>query len=139
MTNETQLEDIKQIIVVRKDLNMRKGKMMAQAAHASQLAVFSFARVFNDSEISFYLLNWEGQQTAFGKWMTKNFKKIVVGVNSEQELLDIYEQAKSKNIACGLVQDSGLTEFKGVKTYTAVGIGPDTSENLEFTRHLTLL
>lgn len=97
---------MKQVIVIRKDLNMRKGKMVAQGCHASLSVVMN-------NKITLELSTWlkEGQ------------KKICVYVNSEEELFSIYEQAKKVGIPCALIQDAGLTEFKG-PTYTAVGIGP---------------
>lgn len=103
--------DLKQMIVMRTDLNMRKGKMVAQGAHASQLSIMAcsghtlFERWFNE-------------------WMAGPFTKICVGVPDETTLLTILNAAKEKGLPCALVTDSGFTEFKGVKTHTAVGIGP---------------
>ena len=43
--------NVKQVIVLRKDLNMRKGKMVAQGAHASMKVFFdrfhSSTRIYN--------------------------------------------------------------------------------------------
>lgn len=109
----------KQVIVLRKDLNMRKGKMVAQGAHASMGAVL--AQMTRDGDKM--TLDLTDQRLA--PWITGQFKKICVYVNSEAELLAVYEQARSANIVCSLIQDSGLTEFGGVKTYTSVAVGPD--------------
>lgn len=123
----------KQIIIIRKDLNMRKGKMIAQGSHASSLAIFQQGTFTEDS----FILKKDNR---FWYWLTNNFKKIVVSVNSEAELLEYYELAKSKNILCSLIKDSGLTEFKGVPTYTAVAIGPDLDNVVdEITKSLPLL
>lgn len=132
-------EDIKQIIVIRKDLNMRKGKMIAQGAHASQLAIFTFASNINNGRVSFELMDSNQEHTILGKWLGYNFKKIVVGATSEQELLAIYEQAQKLKLPTAIVQDSGLTEFNGIKTYTAIAIGPTKAEDLMFTSHMVLL
>lgn len=35
--------DVKQVLVIRKDLNMRKGKMVAQGAHSAMKVVFDQA------------------------------------------------------------------------------------------------
>jgi PTH2 family peptidyl-tRNA hydrolase len=34
--------DVKQVIIIRKDLNMRKGKMIAQGNHASMGVIFNY-------------------------------------------------------------------------------------------------
>lgn len=109
----------KQVIVLRKDLNMRKGKMVAQGAHASMGAIL--AQMTRDGDRMILDLN----DQRLTPWITGQFKKICVSVNSEAELLAVYEQARSANIVCSLIQDSGLTEFGGVKTYTSVAVGPD--------------
>lgn len=124
---------IKQVIVIRKDLNMRKGKMCAQAAHASM-------KVFFDRAFSKKFLMQISLTPEMLKWINDKFTKIVVGVNSEFELLETYNQAVKTGIVCSLIQDCGLTEFNGIPTYTAVAIGPDYSEKIDLiTGHLSLL
>jgi len=114
----------KQVIVVRKDLGMRTGKAIAQAAHAS-LAAYKIA---------------DKTSEAFKSWDEGLFRKICVYVNSEQELLEIHEKAKSANLTCVLIEDSGLTEFRGVKTKTCLCIGPDWDEKINpITMYLRLL
>ncbi len=111
----------KQIIILRKDLNMRKGKMVAQGAHASMKVV---------------LQNMDDPRVK--EWLSGKFAKICVSVDSEYELLEIRKEAASWLTA--LIMDSGLTEFGGVPTYTAVAIGPDTSDKIDpVTGHLKLL
>ncbi|MFW6029484.1 MAG: aminoacyl-tRNA hydrolase [Halanaerobiales bacterium] len=123
--------DIKQVIVIRKDLNMRKGKMVAQGAHAS-LKVFldkgfksDFSRnVKGDSAFSIYLTD------AMEEWMNGLYKKIVVYVESKEELIELYNQANDLNIPTALIKDEGLTEFDK-PTYTALAIGPDKSNDID--------
>ena len=63
-----------------------------------------------------------------------------MGVKTEDELLEIYQNAKNKNIPCVLIKDKGFTEFGGIETYTAVGIGPcDRKLVDEITGHLPLM
>ncbi|AVH85085.1 hypothetical protein RsoM2USA_157 [Ralstonia phage RsoM2USA] len=129
----------KQVIVLRKDLNMRKGKMVAQGAHASMAAILNLSENYKyEAENKQYLkLEMDDRSSP---WLTGNFKKICVSVDSEAELLALYEQAKSKGILTALIQDSGLTEFGGVPTYTAVAIGPDYNEVVDsITKDLKLL
>lgn len=110
----------KQIIVVRKDLNMRKGKIAAQAAHASIGAVLSQATHINNT-LHIDLAN----SSALGEWLFNgSFTKICVYVTSEQQLMDVYEAAVEKKLICCLIEDSGRTEFNNVKTKTCCAIGP---------------
>lgn len=116
---------LKQVIVMRNDLNMRKGKMVAQGAHASVLAYKSA----DNSNIRGYAKTW------FNEGMTK----ITVRVDSEGELLDVVAKAKSAGLTVELVRDAGLTEFKE-PTLTCCAIGPGTAEDIDkITGHLKLL
>lgn len=120
------MSEYKQVIVLRKDLNMRKGKMVAQGAHASLGAVLNNGKLKEDARIA--------------AWLAGPFKKIAVSVNSEQELLDIKRKAEDNNLITCLIEDSGLTEFGGVKTLTALAVGPDLVEHVDVvTGHLPLL
>lgn len=132
----------KQVIVMRKDLNMRKGKMIAQGAHAS-MKVF-FDKLYNpdfdsvggfDAGLRTMKLTEEEL-----KWVNVKFTKICVGVSSEAELLDIYNKAKDAGLNCALIQDAGLTEFGGVPTFTCCAIGPNYNEKIDnITKELPLL
>ena len=109
----------KQWIVLRKDLKMRKGKMVAQGSHGV-LKVFLEQMVRGPEEGKFTLYV-SGAALA---WLEGKFTKICVGARSEEELLEIYEKAKAANIMCTLITDAGLTEFDGIPTNTCVVIGP---------------
>ena len=129
---------IKQVIVIRKDLNMRKGKMVSQGAHAS-MKVF-FDRMNKKNTMS-QLVSYEFVATKqMIDWIDGNFKKIVVSVDSEIELLNYQFLAEEAGIPNALIEDNGLTEFNGVKTKTALAIGPDDSEKIDaITKNLKLL
>lgn len=104
---------MKQVLVIRNDLNMRKGKMVAQGAHASLGAA-------NKTNL-----------IALDEWKKGyNGIKICVYVNSEDELLQLHSKAVELGIVSYLVKDIGLTEFKE-PTFTAVGIGPDTKDKVD--------
>ena len=124
----------KQVIVMRKDLGMRKGKMVAQGAHASLKAVLDQGRKsYGDEGLS------GSRQDSFDipltpaleSWITGNFKKVCVYVNSEVELLELYEKAKAAGLICSLITDSGLTEFNGVPTNTCIAVGPDFEDKVD--------
>jgi PTH2 family peptidyl-tRNA hydrolase len=110
----------KQVIVIRKDLKMRRGKEIAQGCHASLAVVLDLLKTkagLNDPRAK--------------PWLEGRFKKVCVVVNSEQELLDLVEKAKSNNVLNVLITDAGLTEFNGVPTITCAAIGPDTEANVD--------
>lgn len=111
----------KQVIVVRKDLNMRKGKIAAQAAHASVAALFNEATLTDGRLIV-------PVDHHLREWLTGSFRKICVYVGSEEELVRLHELAESKGLRNALITDRGDTEFHGVPTKTclAVGPGPDS-------------
>ena len=130
---------IKQVIIVRKDLNMRKGKIAAQVAHASMKVILDKMIPFDLSEVSGKLLPIL-KDSPFDLWINGLFTKVVVGCNSEEELLNYYTLAMIKGLPCALITDSGLTEFHGEQTKTCVAIGPEHSEKIdEITGKLKLL
>jgi PTH2 family peptidyl-tRNA hydrolase len=118
---------IKQVIVIRKDLNMRKGKMVAQGAHASMAAITNQGGIKHPSSDKL-IINMTKEMKS---WLLGSFTKICVGVNSEKVLLDIFNKANRLEIPCSLITDNGTTEFDGVPTNTAVAIGPAKSEIID--------
>jgi PTH2 family peptidyl-tRNA hydrolase len=120
MTEQSKLQ---QVLVIRKDLNMRKGKMVAQACHASLKATM-------ENRIDYRVK----------QWLSGDFTKICVSVDTKEELVEVYEKAYQTGKICALIEDSGLTEFSGVPTLTCCAIGPATKEELQdITGHLKLL
>jgi peptidyl-tRNA hydrolase, PTH2 family len=139
---------VKQVIVIRGDLHMRKGKMIAQGAHASLGAILELLQVSastedfdRDSKRGKYTLSLDVPAgSALDQWISGHFTKVCVYVNSEAELLEVHNKALSKGIPSILIQDGGKTEFHGVPTYTTVAVGPDFSERIdEITGELPLL
>jgi peptidyl-tRNA hydrolase, PTH2 family len=126
----------KQVLVMKKfpkDRNMRTGKYCAQASHAAVGAIFSLGTVENGN-----LVIPLSNPFVF-EWVTGNFRKVTVYVETDQDLVAIYKAAKDANIATALIKDAGLTEFNGVPTLTAVGIGPDDEDKInKITGHLSL-
>lgn len=133
------MNEAKQVIVVRKDLNMRKGKIAAQVAHASLGAFFEACEQKGYSgavqKNGVFLKGTPGFA-----WLTGPFTKICVSVDSEAELLALVEKAKAKKILHCLITDAGKTEFNGVPTITCAAFGPEWCDKLdELTGHLKLL
>ena len=131
--------NIKQVLVVRKDLNMRKGKMTAQGAHASMGGAFprEAAQIVTEDKQQFIRFPASDELVA---WFFNLSAKITVAANNEEHLMNIYRQAQEAGLPCVLIQDAGLTEFGGVPTYTAVGIGPAQADRIDpITGKLSLL
>jgi PTH2 family peptidyl-tRNA hydrolase len=126
---------MKQVIVIRKDLGMRCGKMVTQGAHASLDVILNLGKFDSQHDNVLVIPLSEDIKT----WLNEGYRKITCRVESEQELLDIYEQIKQTNIPVSLIKDWGLTELKE-PTYTALAIGPAQDEEIDkFTKHLPLL
>jgi len=118
---------IKQVILIRKDLKMRRGKEIAQGSHASMEFLVSRLR---DNKVATgkYGLKLQPDEIS---WIDKGMAKVCLRVESEQALLQFHNKA----LACGqqsyLIRDSGRTEFGGIPTYTACAIGPGLAENID--------
>lgn len=134
----------KQVIIVRKDLNMRKGKMCAQVAHASMKVFLDLCKIGSLHDDDGSILNthtfYYKSDSMWNKWLNGLFTKIVVSCDSEQELEELYQKAKDSRLPCSMIVDAGLTEFNGVPTKTCIAIGPAEPTLIdEITKHLKLL
>lgn len=119
------MERIKQMIVMRRDLRMRKGKIAAQAGHACVNAVL--AAMIRDGASPGMDKHGDlrmGGGTALSAWFDQGEAKVCVYVDSEEALLAIHRQALEAGILSVLIQDSGLTEFHGEPTYTCLAFEP---------------
>jgi PTH2 family peptidyl-tRNA hydrolase len=122
----------KQVIIIRSDLRsisghkLRSGKIIAQGAHASLKVLLD---MMNASDNSLTLDIEDG--SPLKDWLDGIYTKVCLSVDSEEELVGIYETAKAMNIPCSIITDIGLTEFDGVPTKTSVAIGPYWSEEID--------
>jgi PTH2 family peptidyl-tRNA hydrolase len=119
----------KQMIVMRRDLGMRRGKEIAQWAHASMIWLALRIRqpgyVFTEAE---------------RRWLDGAFTKVCVLVDSEEELLAVVQKAEEAGVLVHLCVDAGRTEFHGVPTPTCCAVGPDYPERIDpIPGHLKLL
>lgn len=124
---------IKQVICMRHDLKMRRGKQIAQGAHASMSFLSRRLQALGTVTMADFS---EAQRT----WLEGSFAKVCCRVNSEEELLEIYEKAIAAGLEVHLITDSGKTEFHGQPTRTCLAIGPDEAPVIDaITGHLELL
>lgn len=103
---------MKQVILVRKDLEMLKGKMSSQVGHASVDAVLKSAKIKVDL------------------WKKEGMKKVILKVYSEDELLLYQKKAKDAKLVNALIVDAGKTFFKK-PTNTCLAIGPDKDKKID--------
>ena len=102
----------KQVIVVRSDLKMGKGKIAAQSSHASYSSAKKAAKKILDA------------------WEAEGQKKIVLKVPGEGELLELERKCKKARIPCALIVDAGRTQLEP-GTMTTLGIGPERDDKID--------
>ncbi len=124
---------IKQVIVMRHDLKIRRGKQIAQGAHASMAFLTRRLQEFGTMSFSDFT---DTEQA----WLTESFAKVCCRVDSEEELMAIHDAAIAAGLQVHLITDSGKTEFHGQPTRTCLAVGPDLVEKIdEITGELKLL
>jgi PTH2 family peptidyl-tRNA hydrolase len=113
--------EFKQVIIVRGDLDLSRGKLAVQVAHAAILGFLKAPKNIRE------------------KWLREGQKKIVLVVPSLQELFDIKERAEKLGITATVVRDAGLTEIPP-GTVTSLALGPDEEKKIDrITGNLPLL
>lgn len=115
---------MKQVIIIRSDLNLPKGKLCSQVAHAS---------------VSAALQTRKKDPKKLKKWLSQGGKKIILQIKGLKKLKSLYQEATTKGLTTSLVKDKGLTVVNP-GTITCVGIGPNHSHQIdEITRDLNTL
>lgn len=146
----------KQMIVMRRDLKMRKGKIAAQAGHACVEAVLlalvrderlDDIRVSGDDWITLVPtpialenatfdvetgeISADAALSPLEAWFSEGVAKVCVYVDSEEELLDLHRRAQEAGFISALVRDAGYTEFHGEPTYTCLALEPLYPEQVD--------
>lgn len=140
---------IKQVIVIRKDLKIRRGKEIAQGSHASMAFVtvrLKKAKEDWDDHVASYGIvdaDGSGPQPIWAiqeeEWMFGDHTKVTLQVDSLEQLWGVFNQAQGAGLEVHMVTDKGSTEFHGVPTNTCLAIGPDYAEKIDpITAHLKL-
>jgi PTH2 family peptidyl-tRNA hydrolase len=115
------MSEYKQVIVVREDLQLSRGKLAVQVAHA---AIIGYERA---------------NERTKEKWKLGGQKKIVLKVPNLIKMMEIKEKAEKAGLVTGIVKDAGLTEIPP-GTITALVIGPDEEKKIDkITGNLPLL
>lgn len=133
----------KQMIVMRRDLKMRKGKIAAQAGHACvEATLMALAREGRLDEVrvlrdedgasSWVALDHpESDHTPLSDWFDAGVAKVCVYVDSEEELLDLAAKGRELGFIVALIRDAGFTEFHGEPTYTCLAFEPLSAEEID--------
>ncbi len=112
---------MKQVILVRTDLKLPKGKMAVQCAHASTEAVL------------------RSHKDDLTKWRSIGMKKVVLKVTDDKELIKYKNLAEDSGLVTALITDAGRTVVEP-GTITCLGIGPDKEEKIDkVTGHLKMV
>lgn len=112
---------MKQVIVVRQDLNLPKGKLAAQVAHAAVACYDKTPAKIKKS------------------WLDEGMKKVVLKVKDLKELKDIQIKADNADLITSLISDAGRTVVEP-GTITCLGIGPDDEQKIDaITGHLKMV
>tara|TARA_Y100000296_G_C5130148_1_gene235064 strand:- start:655 stop:999 length:345 start_codon:yes stop_codon:yes gene_type:complete len=104
--------EYKQVIVVRQDLKLPKGKLGAQCSHASVEAVL------------------RSDKNKVKNWRLAGQKKVVLKVSGLKELRKYNQIAKDNGLVTALITDAGKTVI-APGTVTCVGIGPDIEDDID--------
>lgn len=104
--------ELKQVILVRDDLKLTKGKMAAQVAHASVSAVL------------------KSDKDDVKKWNAQGMKKIILRVKDKDELHRYKQKAEDAGLVTALITDAGHTHLEP-GTVTCLAIGPDSEEKID--------
>jgi PTH2 family peptidyl-tRNA hydrolase len=107
--------ETKQAIVIRRDLGMSKGKCAVQASHASVEAV---------------LRTLKREKEKIEMWRKEGMKKVVLGVDNLDKLVELKKQADQEGLIAYIVRDAGRTEIPA-GTETALAIGPDDEKRID--------
>lgn len=129
-------EEVKQVIVIRRDLKMRRGKEIAQGAHASGAWLAQLVLETLDPKTGLATVTLDPVALV---WLTTSCRKVTLQTDSEESLLHLHAAAEARGLRSVVITDSGRTEFGGVPTKTALAIGPGLATVIdEVTGHLSL-
>ncbi len=112
---EMSSREYKMVIAVRHDLKMSKGKTAAQVAHAA---------------VNCALISRRRDPRGFERWHSEGQKKVVLRLESKQELFEVKSWADAAGIVNSVIIDAGHTEVPP-GSHTCIGIGPAPEDALE--------
>ena len=133
-------KEVRQSIIMRVNFpdgkggtkKLRRGKEISQGSHSS--GAFLARRLRDNGYVKLDELSPEMQQ-----WLNGEVTKICLKVESEEEILQLFHEARERGLESHIITDAGKTEFNGVPTITSLSIGPNYREDIDpITKHLKL-
>ncbi|KAH6811392.1 Peptidyl-tRNA hydrolase II family protein [Perilla frutescens var. hirtella] len=103
------IDDFKMVLVVRNDLKMGKGKIAAQCSHAT---LGLYKKILNRAPKS------------LSRWEMCGQVKVVVKIESEDDMLVLQERAKSLNLPTHITIDAGRTQIAPNSRTVMAILGP---------------
>ena len=111
----TDTMDYKLAIVMRKDIGMEKGKLVAQGAHAA---------------VACAMAAYTTNIYRYSEWYAEGQRKIALKVDTLDELMAIAAEAEKEGLIVSLIKDAGRTQLEP-GTITCIGIGPDKAAEID--------
>jgi PTH2 family peptidyl-tRNA hydrolase len=111
------VREVKQVIVIRKDLKMRRGKEIAQGGHAACAPLERYMGKKPPKELT--------------QWLEQGRTKICLQGENEDQMRAVLLEAQNRMIPNYTIIDSGKTEFGGEPTFTALSLGPYYSDEID--------
>ena len=105
-------EELKLVLCVRTDLGMGKGKIAAQASHAT---LANYTHLLHNQRPS--------PSPLLQRWARQGQAKIALQVHSEEQLLELQAMAVSLGLCARVVRDAGRTQIRAGEA-TVLGVGP---------------
>ncbi|KZL79884.1 peptidyl-trna hydrolase pth2, partial [Colletotrichum incanum] len=125
-------EECKLVLVVRTDLGMTKGKMAAQASHATLACYKSLSRAAAKDPSS-------PAANILKRWERLGQAKIAVQIKNQDEMLELMGKARSLGVTSEVIADAGRTQIEA-GSLTVLGVGPAPRSLVDqITGHLKLL
>ncbi|XP_010558631.1 PREDICTED: peptidyl-tRNA hydrolase 2, mitochondrial [Tarenaya hassleriana] len=103
------LDDFKMVLVVRNDLKMGKGKIAAQCSHAT---------------LGLYKKLLHRAPRALNRWEECAQPKVVVKIETQEEMLVLQERAKSLKLPTHITIDAGRTQIAPNSRTVMAILGP---------------
>ena len=108
-------DEYKLVVLVRNDLKMGKGKTAAQVAHAA---------------VDCALYAEKKDKKSFDGWYSSGQAKVVIKVDSFEELTRYMAEARSVGLHTSMITDAGRTQIEP-GTVICVGIGPAVAGDID--------
>jgi len=123
---------IKQVLIVNKKLGMGRGKVGSQCGHGATKVFFDRGTIteVKDNVEAPYMMHIPLTKEMH-EWVKGIFTKIVLYVNSDEELRELKRRADEMGIVNAIIEDCGLTAFHGIPTRTVLAIGPDNATRID--------